>query len=517
MAVNLNNPNRRVPLPQRIAPGKGLDFAAARKRTAELQAEQQRKAQQEAAVLAFPTEEPPEVKQSFREKILSFTGGNKLALATGQALAQEETSNTLNRIQSAEGEMQQRLIDAIRKNREIGKDTSKLEAAFKTLTGSIADTGAGAEELLNPNKLTGKQVMGDAIQLAATVATVGGLPGAAKNAVKAPTFIKGAIAGAKTGVKVGAGFGAATGLSQGLKNDKDTGDLIKDTLVGTGAGALTGGLVGVAAGGAAGVLRGRALKAQKPSFVLDLVAPKATEKVKIQALKEGRVTEQGLLKASKILPSKRDKQLAEAVKDVVSAKKSAAQNLNAIESKVDDINTGVKAYVKVNKTPFNTNQLRTQLNKGKDDLNLIFASDTQAEKTYDAVVREFMKRMKNKDTSGLFQVRQEFDNVPAIKKLLDSQGLGENTKKEVVLTVRDMANRYIASLLPEGNQFRDTLLRESKMIEAMTNIAEKNSNAIGMNKLQTLTKKYPVIKWGVSLLATASGIGIGGAIIGSSD
>ncbi len=253
------------------------------------------------------------------------------------------------------------------------------------------------------------------------------------------------------------------------------------------------------------------------TFAKELVSPKATEAVKETALKQGRVVEPGILKSGKILPSKRDTQVAEAVKPFISPKNTPVQNLNSISDGVQEINNGVKQYVQENKVPFNTNQLKTQLNKGKDELNLIFASDSNAKKTYDAVVSEFVKHVENKDTAGLFEARQEFDKIPAIKKLLDSQGLGENTKKEVVLTVRDMANKYVANLLPEGNTYRNSLLQESKMIEAIGNLAEKNTGLIGNNKLELLTKKYPILKWVAGGLVGAGGVGVGGALIGSTD
>lgn len=257
--------------------------------------------------------------------------------------------------------------------------------------------------------------------------------------------------------------------------------------------------------------------AVKPEFALGLVSPKPTTAVKELALKQGRVTERGILKSSKILPSKRDTQLADAVKPFISNKSSPTQNINSIDKGVKAINEGVKTYVKENKVPFNTNQLKTQLNKGKDELNLIFASDTNAKKTYAAVSKEFIKHVKSKDTEGLLLARQEFDKIPAIKKLLESQGLGENTKKEIVLTTRDMANRYVANLLPKGNRYRAALLQESKMIEAMGNIAEKNAGTIGKNQIQLLNEKYPFLKFIVGAGLLGSGVGAGGTLIGSLD
>lgn len=372
-----------------------------------------------------------------------------------------------------------------------------------------------------------EQTLGDIGQGALNVATLGE-GSAALSGVKAgikPVVENIANVGYKQAIKTGAALGAGYGATSAMQEGKGFIDTTKQAA----GGALLGAGLGLAGEGIAqGISKAGKISSEVQgvkntkanNFALDLVSPKPTEAVKIQALKEGRVSEQGLLNASKILPSKRDIQLADTVKGIVSPKKSATQNLDLIGNKVDEINTGVKAFVKANKSPFNTKQLTSQLNQGKGELNLIFAGDKQAEKTYNAVVKEFVKNVKNKDTYGLLEARQTFDNIPAIKKLLSSQGLGENVKKEIVLTVRGKANEYVASLLPKGNKFREALLNEHKMLEAMQNIAEKNTKEIGVNKLQSLTQKYPILKAIAGGLATGiglGGIGVGASVIGSSD
>lgn len=373
-------------------------------------------------------------------------------------------------------------------------------------------TGYGMKE----GQTTGQRVK-DVIGGVATVASnvVGG--GVAADIVKAG--VKGAV---KQGAIQGAKAGVLSGFGSAMQNDKGVGETIVDTAVG----GITGGVVGGVAGGIAPATKaisnkikgvGKTTETVKPEFITELVSPKATQQIKEQAIREGRATEAGLLKKSGIAASKRDVQVAEAVQGYVSPKKSTLQNLDSIKNGISDINNSVKTYVAQNKFPFNKTQLKSQLNGGKDELNLIFASDAQAEKTYNAVADEFMRHVKNKDTLGLFEARQSFDKLPAIKKLLDSQGLGENAKKEIVLTVRGQANKYIASLLPEGKLYREQLLRESKMIEAVGNIADKYASQIGKNKLQSIVNEYPILKWVAGGVVGAGGVGVGGAILGSFD
>jgi len=486
--------------------------------------------------------------ETFGEKLANFTGGKIIGQGLGQMLANSQIAKQIEKTQGMQAETQGNLIKKIRENKALGKDTSRLEKALADLTIEIQQTGSGAEKLLNQKGITTKQVLGDALQLGTTVASVGSFgkgfvaggkeatlknvltntgrqkatPSVVRGVTEAATFGKGLIQGAKTGAISGTIFGASGGASGALKDDKSLADVAKNTVGGALVGLGTGAIVGGAIGGVSGAIKGREASnlIKKEDFVNDLVAPKATKAVKEQALREGRVTEQGLLSASKITPSKRDLQLADTVKDIVSSKNSNLQNLNVISDKVSEINTGVKAYVSVNKVPFNTSQLKTQLNNGRDELKLVFASDSNAKKTYDALVSEFMKHVKNKDTSGLLDARQTFDSLPAVKKLLDSQGLGENVKKEVALTIRSMANKYIANLLPAGNKFRNTLLTEHKMIEVIGNLAEKNASTIGKNKLHEIAIKYPVLKTLAGGLGAGLGlgaIGVGGSIISSTD
>ena len=373
-----------------------------------------------------------------------------------------------------------------------------------------------------------EQTVGDVGEGALNLATLGAGGSAIKTGVK--TGVKELAknvskTGYKEAIKQGAKYGAGYGATNAMQEGGDVVDIAKQGATG----GLIGAGLGVAGQGLSNMITSSGkLSSQiktsklnkKEEFALDLVSPKQTEAVKLKALKEGRVTPQGLLSASKIAPSKRDKDLANVVKDIVSTKSSPYENLTLISKRVDEINSGVKAYIKSAKVPFNTAQLKTQLNKGKSELKLVFASDQNAEKTYNALVKEFMKHVKSKDTYGLFEARQAFDKLPAVKKLLDSSALGENVKKETALTLRKRANEYIASLLPKGNTYREALLDEHKMIEAIQNIAEKNVKSIGKNRLQSLTEQYPILKAVAGGLAGGLGLGaagVGASVIGSSD
>lgn len=464
-----------------------------------------------------------EQTKSFAEKIASFTGGEKIGQGLGQALANPEIAKQHEQALNDAITQQSELLKRKKEIQDLGGDTSHIDKGLEYNKQNLEQLGNGLQDLMNQKGLTTKQVIGDALQLGTTVLGAGQIPGVAKTATSATGIVAGAKQGAVQGIKAGAIYGASSGASDALKEDKSAIDIAKGTIGGALVGAGTGGLVGGLVGGVSGGIKQQIEKKASKEYnhALDLVSPEQTAAIKEQALKEGRVTEQGLLNASKITPSKRDIQLADAIDGVVSSKNSPTKNLNLIDNKVKDINTGVKAYVKANKVPFNTNQLSKQLDNGKSELDLIFASDKNAEKTYNAVKNKFMELVKNKDTAGLLDARQEFDKIPAVKKLLDSDKLGENARKEIVTTIRTQANKYVADLLPVGNEYRSTLLKESKMIEAIQNIAEKNKSTIGTNKIQQYAKKYPWLNWAVGGAAAGliggGSIAVGRSVIGSSD
>ena len=306
MAIDLNQ-KRRVQLNTRPS---GFNFEANRAKLNE-QAEARRIAAEERAkaeALAFPTEEPDTVKKSFQEKILSFTGGNILGRGLGLGLAQAGTKQTMDEIQQGEGEMQQKLIAAIQKNKAEGKDTTRLSEALKALTGGIEQTGNQANDLYTEG-ITNKQVVGDAAQLALTAASGyrGGLkPGqlsAGKLGTKAlaqvgvtaapktaPALVSGIASqtsvlggigkGALKGSLSGAGFGAGTGFTQGLKEDKSIGDSLKQAGVGAVTGGIAGGVIGGAVGGVSGGLSKYASRKKIiDSQIRDNVRPSLSDKV----------------------------------------------------------------------------------------------------------------------------------------------------------------------------------------------------------------------------------------------
>jgi hypothetical protein len=212
---------------------------------------------------------------------------------------------------------------------------------------------------------------------------------------------------------------------------------------------------------------------------LDISRPQMTPKLETQAFNEGRVGTQGIFKPAPVAPSAHETRVAEALQPLVeegrvSPKFPPAKNREEINIEVSRINHEVEQHAhdpKFNQ-PFNETQLRTRLKAAKDDLSIVFASDPTIERTYDAVADAMVKSVSKKNVAGLFAARKSFDNIPAVKKLLDGiKGAdGENLRREVVLTVRGAANDLIGDYLPV---YKDAMRRETNLMRASENIGTK--------------------------------------------
>lgn len=463
--------------------------------------------------------------RNFGQSIAGAVGSGEMGGLVGKVASKytEKERTGLEESNRIGQQLQDNMRRRIQEKRDRGEDTSRLINALKTLDSEVNFHEILNESTGNSYNKTAKQIYGEGLGVATDLIGAGALPGGLGAATKAKGLWQGIKTGAKAGAIGGSIFGGSQGVARSAQANKSAGEIVGSGLRGGVEGGVLGGVIGGAIGGISGGIAGRAEKVakSKEGYVLDLVSPKTNKVVSEQAIREGRVTEPGLLGRSKIIPSTKDYRIADAVDNYVSPKKTTLQNVDAINQGVDEINTGVKRLITSKKVPFNTNQLQSRLNSVRDESKLVFASDATAERTYDAVVAEFMKHVKSKDTLGLFEARQIFDKVPAIKKLLQSEGLGENVKKQIVLDIRRAANEYIASQLPANNPYRALLRQESLMLEAVGNIAEKSASTIGKNKLQILTSKYPIMKWLIGGAATGvvggAGIGVGSSIIGSTD
>jgi hypothetical protein len=228
----------------------------------------------------------PEKKRTVLEKVADFTGGKELGQGIAQAINLPKASKQLDDMLDTAMAQQNDLLAKRKELKASGGDTSAIDKALKLNLDQLQKISAGAEAMLNPNDLTNKQVIGDALQLFTTIAgagtygkgfVAGGKEATLKNIItntgktkelpnvvgavkEVQTFGKGAVEGLKTGAITGGAIGAGTGASQALQEDKTLGGIVRDTLVGGALGGVTGGILGSVTGGVSGAIKGRKLR-----------------------------------------------------------------------------------------------------------------------------------------------------------------------------------------------------------------------------------------------------------------
>jgi len=357
----------------------------------------------------------------------------------GQSLAAGEVFENQSESERGLTEQGLKVLRQIRLNREEGRDTTRLEEAYNDLVNTPE-----ASKLLPALDKSNLSVL---------------------------------IEGAETGLELLSGGSLGPAKTAVKETIKATAPLIKE------AGKAVGGEIAERGSQVRSLLTSlieeRAAK-KNLDYALDISSPQLSSTKEGEAISKSLFRPAGKLRKGKILPSEYDKRIAESISDVVSPKQSKDETVDAIRERLAQINSGVRGMVADRKIPFNKAQLRSRLNEGKEELRLIFASEKGAERIYNAVVDEFMRHVEKKDTLGLLDARQDFDKVPAIKKLLQTEGFGENTRKQIVLEVRNAANHYVSEHLPKNNPYRAALRKESKMIEALENIGLNFREEIGI-------------------------------------
>lgn len=463
-------------------------------------------------------------KRSVAEKILGFTGGEKLGQGLGQALANKGISKDIEAVQKSQIEMQGNLIKKIKEDKALGKDTIKLERALTELNSDIDEIGQGAGKLLNQNELTNKQVIGDALQLGTTLGTIGGVSGAGAKATgtlgKIPGLTKqgtgiitktadaitkggvgvlrggakGALIGGTTGVTSGALFGAA----QGLKEDKDT----KGILNSAKKGAIIGGLGGVAVGGVLGSVSGGIKQANlnKQNSYLKAITPDTKDLTPTEyedLLNKKKITPKTKTSPAKYVLSEGEKNVAKKYSKLFTNDpvKNTENIINEIAKKDDEV--GV--FLKKNNGIFNSGELKNNLSKKLDGIDDLLVSDEKLSKAKTSIIDNFMKSLKKNDMESLWRARKEFDQQIE-KAFTGSPTLQNNMKKAFRNAVQD----FIAERTPD--EVYKTAMKEMSELFNLRDIT--NTKAVkekGLNAIQLWVKRHPTR---TKVIGTVAGTGV---------
>ncbi len=299
-------------------------------------------------------------KSSIGEKILSFTGGDTHARNIGQGIAQFRNAKLSDESLNKTIELQTSLLQHIKDKKQKGEDTTRLEAALADVGGQLNHQAAGTEDLINPEHITTKELVGDTLQVASTLgggALLGKIGGGAKAAT---TIGKGILQGAKTGAIGGVIEGGAQGLAQGLKENEDASGVAKSGITGAILGGVGGGIVGGVVGGVGGAISKAKNASQpfaSPEEAFDSIKPKLTQKEIAEKARNGLIDFDS---AGNYIekPSKEEMRLADVSKSLFNPKQNTAQKIGAVNKTIGEVSENEVLPILQN----------SQVNGGLDDI-----------------------------------------------------------------------------------------------------------------------------------------------------
>lgn len=267
--------------------------------------------------------------------------------------------------------------------------------------------------------------------------------------------------------------------------------------------------------GVAKGLVGRALGKEALSGVIADVAPELGAKAMSK-----NVAKQGLVKTllrGEIKPVVEQgvKDIAETVNKYVpnfSKLGTFAEKLNAVRDTVYKLADELKqAVVQSGKDRiYSFKELNSVLQNVERPL--MVSSDTTLTNAYNRVIQKALEiaREKGGTISSLFEARKELDQFIAqqFPNLYASEQL--TPMRAAVRGIRGAMNDFIEQRLPAGNTFKESLRTQSRLFDAIDNMAPRATKEIGSTSMSRVGARHPLIKGlirrGVETGVTAAGL-----------
>lgn len=508
------------------------------------------RAAQIRAIASGTTPEQIKEGRGLGEKILDFTGGKEIAQGLGAGLAMRGNIKRIEETQAQQLEDSNRIIARLREARAAGEDTTELENLLRQQTESIRQFAGEVDSILNPDQLTGRQVVGDALQLGTTLASIGqfsgvgtqakaglgaiksgqgvggtlrAVKGATQATSKLPTSIssltgaqsigQGALQGAKTGAISGTGFGALTGLSQGLQGEGDVGDVLKQTAGGAITGGVGGAIVGGILGGVTGAIKGRSIAKQSGATaddVIDAITPDAPEigsKEYAEMLKRGQITPKTATSPAKINISDQSKATAVKYKDLIT--KDPVQTGLNLREQIAQEDKLVGEFLESNNGIFNTGELKNRINASLDDVVDLTVDEKQLARAKAKFTDAFLKDLKKNDMVSLWKHRKAYDSQ--IDKIFGKTNptLNDQVKRSVRNSVQDFIAERTRDEVYKNSMSQMSQLFDLVDIVDNKAIKQKNYSAINM-----WVKKNPSKAKAIGAVVTGLGVAKAADILG---
>lgn len=321
----------------------------------------------------------------------------------------------------------------------------------------------------------------------------------------------GALKKVGTAALTQAGAGGLSGLGQSLqREDTSLKNSLTDTGKGIGFGALFGAGTGTLGLGAS-KLSGKVISSIEDT--LNIVRKPLSKSEEAIAKAEGRASLQGFSRKVVVNPSNEDIAVAKASQGIVSLKNNAFENINKLQTAINNSSVKIRAGLENSEAIWNKNELKGVLNKVEKPITV------KSDKTLSNQAANFQKALlklseqSDKKTVGLLDLRQDFDAL--VRREFPNLYDREMTPtRQYIQNLREALNSYTAKKipsgkLPDGTLFRDELRKQHYLIKAIDNIAEKSPKE-GSTAFKRFVKNNPnklkALKYGATLL--------GGGVIG---
>lgn len=387
--------------------------------------------------------------------------GDDIAAALGHFVGQKKRE----KITADDAKFLQTVIQKRRQAKDSGRDTTHWDSLLRNY--SPSDSGATLEELYPELKKSNEQVIGDFASLLGTIVSAGGVG----SVVKAPAsgLLAGAKQGAIEGAKQGAISGGIFGAAGAMQDNQDSTGVARSALGGAAIGGAAGGAIGGVIGGIKGFRNPPPPTMQE---TIDTVAPKLTPKETREAITSGMAQKKGLAGHVSIDFSK-DRDVvnaAESVKGIVSPKKTATENVNAVIKARNVVADDVSKFLTDNPKPFNFEDLikKFDLVSPSDSLK----SDTAAYETYNRIRKDLLgtiynnlqksgNKLSETDLNELWNSRKVIDKK--IEEELGSAVFGSHQYTGAKAAARDFRtalNQFITDSLGNPGQMENVNMLE---------------------------------------------------------
>lgn len=253
--------------------------------------------------------------------------------------------------------------------------------------------------------------------------------------------------------------------------------------------------------------------------VMDTLAPKLTAKETAEALAARGGSKTGVLRKVVVNPDPAVGRIAETVQKFVpdfNPAKTLVENISVTRTALSKLATELKAQVVASGKDriYSFKELAAQLKTAEKPTLLV----GDLEKVYEKVIGKMLEiaRSHGGKVSDLLAARKEFDDfvTKEFPNLYSSDTL--TPMRSAIKSIRRTVNDYIAEHLPQEIGFHDSLTHQSRLFEAIDNMAEKAASGaakeVGTNIISRAAKRHPkaarIIKYGLAGLAGAGGAGI---------